>query len=178
MNLERLCRGFRLNYHRIQNLKLAVTYIKYQFELVAWKKSKLKLGAIVFEIKELIMVECVLHEEVEIRFINQDNTRTDELKLENRLKALDWKWDFPHISAFLLLFLGFFVCVKWYFMNWCIDTIPAFVLTDKNIGCLIYFAFLIAFTSIKIPSLRSFMYLNQLLADMLTDVCSLTGILF
>jgi hypothetical protein len=30
----------------------------------------------------------LLHEEVDIRYIRQDNKDTDELKIENRLKAI------------------------------------------------------------------------------------------
>jgi hypothetical protein len=42
----------------------------------------------VFEIKETLYHGIVLTEEVDIRFIRQDTTEADNLKLENRLKAI------------------------------------------------------------------------------------------
>jgi hypothetical protein len=46
------------------------------------------LGAIVFEIKETYFNGVLLLEEIDIRYIRQDNTDTDSLKIENRLKAI------------------------------------------------------------------------------------------
>lgn len=62
--------------------------IKSQLKLLSIKKNKLKLGKIVFEIKELIYAEIPITESLEIRYSRQDNTESDELKLENRLNAL------------------------------------------------------------------------------------------
>jgi hypothetical protein len=60
--------------------------------LLSVKRQKLKLGKIVFEIKEYKLDEMPAYkEEVEIRYIRQDTLDQDELKLENRLKALNWK---------------------------------------------------------------------------------------
>jgi hypothetical protein len=46
------------------------------------------LGAITFEIKETYFHGILLTEEIDIRYIRQDNTETDKLKIENRLKAI------------------------------------------------------------------------------------------
>jgi hypothetical protein len=46
------------------------------------------LGAIVFEIKEIAMAGITLIEDIDIRYIRQDTSRDDNLKIENRLKAL------------------------------------------------------------------------------------------
>jgi hypothetical protein len=48
----------------------------------------LKLGAIIFEVKETYFGGILIIEEVDIRYVRQDNTDTDALKLENRLKAI------------------------------------------------------------------------------------------
>jgi len=39
-------------------------------------------------VKETYFHGILLHEDIDIRYIRQDNTETDELKLENRLKAI------------------------------------------------------------------------------------------
>jgi len=48
----------------------------------------LKLGAIVFEIKEFTVAGITLFEEADIRYIRQDTSEDDAMKFENRLKAL------------------------------------------------------------------------------------------
>jgi len=46
------------------------------------------LGAIVFEIKEIVFADVILHEEADIRYIRQDTSQDDALKIENRLEAI------------------------------------------------------------------------------------------
>ena len=88
MNLDHLIKTIRKNYHLLKDENLALKFLRYHLELLQWKKNKLKLGAIVFEVKETYFHGILLIEEVDIRYIRQDNTDTDELKLENRLKAI------------------------------------------------------------------------------------------
>jgi len=88
MNLDRLFNFIKKNYRQLKNKKLALDFLRYHIELLQWKKNKLKLGAIVFEIKETYFNGILLLEEVDIRYVKQDNTDTDELKIENRLKSI------------------------------------------------------------------------------------------
>jgi len=50
--------------------------------------QKLKLGLISFELKEFFFAGFKIYEVIEMRYSRQDNTFTDSLKLENRLKSL------------------------------------------------------------------------------------------
>jgi len=88
VNLEHLIKIVKQNYHRLRNEAFALNFIRYHIELLEWKRNKLKLGAIVFEVKETYFGGILLYEEVDIRYIRQDNTVTDNLKIENRLKAI------------------------------------------------------------------------------------------
>lgn len=88
MNLELLFKTIKENYHRLRDEEKTLDFLKYQIKVYQLKKQKLKLGAIVFEIKEITLCDIVLYEEVDIRYIRQDNTDTDNLKIENRLKAI------------------------------------------------------------------------------------------
>jgi hypothetical protein len=38
-----------------------------------------------------------------MRYIRQDTTKEDELKIENRLEALKWRWDFKNVMAFIIV---------------------------------------------------------------------------
>lgn len=106
MNLEHLCKMVNENWGRL-NKKHALKVVKQQFELLLWKKNKLKLGAIAFEIKEFRLADVVLREEIEIRYIRQDTTVEDEQKLENILKRLGWQWDAKNIIALFVVIIGF-----------------------------------------------------------------------
>jgi len=88
MNIEQLIKTIRENYSKLKNKTFALKFLRYHLELLQWKRNKLKLGAIVFEVKETYFHGVLLLEEVDIRYTRQDNTDTDELKIENRLKAI------------------------------------------------------------------------------------------
>lgn len=83
-----------------------------------YHRQKLKMGKIIFEIHEINVGEFTLHETVDIRYIRQDNTRTDALRIDNRLAALDWKWDIYNVLAFIIVVSGiiFFLYVQ--YLNW------------------------------------------------------------
>lgn len=54
------------------------------------KKRKLKLGEVVFDIPFVIIEGMVFtSDRLEMRYIRQDTTESDEMKFETRLKALE-----------------------------------------------------------------------------------------
>jgi len=89
-------------------------YIKNYFDLLALKLKKLKLGLVTFEIKQFFFGNIFLYDTLEMRYSRQDTTEADELKLENRLNALKWKWDFQNIGAFLIITIIVWFLVKNY----------------------------------------------------------------
>lgn len=88
MNLELLFKMIKENYSKLRNEEKTLEFLAEQIKIYQLKKQKLKLGAVVFEIKETSLCGIVLYEDVDIRYIRQDNTETDQLKIENRLKAI------------------------------------------------------------------------------------------
>ena len=91
MNFEQLCLLIRENNHRLKDKKKTLKLMNYLLSSLRFKLKKLKLGKILFEFKKIVYADITIHEEVEIRYIRQDTTRDDELKIENRLKALNWQ---------------------------------------------------------------------------------------
>jgi hypothetical protein len=89
MNFEHLCKTVSLNSHRLRNKKIIKRFIKYQYEVLKIKKNKLKLGTVAFDLIDVTYYEFVLFQKLEMRYTRQDTTQADELKIENRLKALD-----------------------------------------------------------------------------------------
>lgn len=120
LNLEHLCRIVRENRFRLRSVRKALFFLRYQFELLAWKRNKLKLGAIVFEIKEINYTNIFLVEEINIRYIRQDTSREDSLTLEAQLKATGWHWNFRSVCAMfvtilLLLFHVYALARTWFY---------------------------------------------------------------
>jgi len=152
-------------------------YVRYHFRLVAWKRQKLKLGAIVFEIKEIVFAEVILHEEPEIRFIRQDTSEEDSLKIENRLEAIKWRWDFKNIGAFILVAWLVFLYIRASLILWYQDKFPTLAFRDESILELIRFTLTTALASCDVASPRIFSFLNYLMVDTLTEICSIFNFL-
>jgi len=92
MNFEHLHKN-NIN-SNILNKKLEILVFLYKEKLkkeenIKIKKEKLKLGYVTFEIKEIKIADYVITDTIEMVFSRQDNTITNELKLENRLAALN-----------------------------------------------------------------------------------------
>lgn len=90
MNFEQLFYKIINNPEKLKDKKKTIIFLKYHFHLLATKRRKLKLGKIVFEIKEYKLHDLTpaYKEEIDIKYVRQDTLDQDELKLENRLKAL------------------------------------------------------------------------------------------
>lgn len=171
MNLEHLCQTIKKNYHLLKDEKKALLFLRYQFELLAWKRQKLKLGAIVFEIKKIVIAGITLHEDIEIRYIRQDTTRDDELKIENRLKALGWKWDFKNVGAFIivLIFAITFIYAQLYI--WYCENLATLAYRDPIIDELIKFSFKTTLLSNILQTYKYLIYLNEIFSDSLSKFC-------
>lgn len=113
--------------------------LKYHFELLDKKKKKLKLGFIVFEIKEYKIDEfpMPIQEDINIRYTRQDNTLEDELKFENRLNALKWKWDFNNVGAFLIVLSVIIAFAYTHVYAWYCDNLPEFAFRNNKYDILI-----------------------------------------
>ena len=103
-----------------QNSKLFYLYMKNQIEKNKndrLKKEKLKLGTVVFEIKELMVAGYVVGDSIEMVYSRLDNTETNSLKIENKLKELKWKWNFDNIFSLFLIISSFIFYFYSYFLT-------------------------------------------------------------
>jgi hypothetical protein len=77
------------NNHRLKDKEKTLIFLNNIIRILKKNIKRLKLGKVVFELKQIIYADIVIHEEVEMIYIRQDTTLDDELKIENRLKALN-----------------------------------------------------------------------------------------
>lgn len=137
MNFEHLCKTIINNMHRIRNLDRTLWFIKYNYEGFKIRKRRMKLGSIAFDIIDTTFSEVLLRQDVEIRYTRQDNTEADELKLENRLKALNWKWDYSNILAFLIIATFLIIVIYSFFYMWYCNNLPEFAYRNKKYDILV-----------------------------------------
>lgn len=141
------------------------------------KRNKLKLGSVVFEFKEIFVDDIKIDEIMEMRYNRQDNTDTDKLKFDNLLKMYDWKWDFPHIAAFL--FVGSVSAAYLYLAleDWFYENFPAFIRNPKVVKNRLAGAFVIMFDKAVLPSWWAARMFNFLLIQFLVEFCYFFNIL-
>lgn len=178
MNLEHLIKSIKQNYHKLRNEEFALKFLRYHIELLNWKKNKLKLGAIVFEVKETYFHGILLIEEVDIRYIRQDNTVTDSLKLENRLKAIGWKWDFKNIASFIIVIFFIFRYIFKFFYKWYCENLPTLAYRSEHYDYILKFGFENSLIPGQIGFLKQLIFCNNWIASFLTDFCIYFNIIF
>lgn len=108
----------------------------------------------VIEIREFYLGEIFVFDTLEMIFSRQDNTEENELKIENRLKALDWKWDFDNVVAFLIVITC--LCIYTYseVYDWFRDAYPEIVCRDERYDTLLRFNFYMIGTSSEIVKFK------------------------
>lgn len=178
MNLEQLIKTIRQNFHRLKDENFALKFVQYHIELLAWKRNKLKLGAIVFEIKETYFHGILLREDIDIRYIRQDNTDADELKLENRLKAIGWKWDLKNFSALLVVIFGLLCEIYSHLYAWYCKNLPTLAYRSEHFDHILKYGFENSIIAGEIGFYKKLSGLNFWLVDFLTDFCVYFNIIF
>lgn len=152
------------------------TYMKNKISLINKKKQKLKLGTIAFQIKNIEIMGIHVGEEIDIKFTKQDTTREDSLKVENRLEALKWKWDFSNILAFLIIIFSILFFINAQFIYFYNDFLNILNSQTVNNDSLITFT-LESFFKINTQSTKKFNHLNFFITDVLIDMCNYYNIL-
>lgn len=178
MNLEQLCRTVKENWDIIPDKKKALKYIRYQFELLAWKRQKLKLGAIAFDIKETRLDEIVVWEDIEIRYIRQDTTTEDERKLENVLKRLGWQWDVKNIIAMSVVIFNAFCLLLAFIKMQYAKYLPTLAFRDPTCDYVLRYGFEAVFTPGTVGHFKSASFFNFWLVDLFTEFCVYFNVIF
>lgn len=173
MNFEQLF--YKLIAKTTDNKK-KISYFNSMMKIKNFHKQQLKLGSLVFEIKEFIVANFKIYEVIEIRFTKQDNTREDLLRIDTRLNALKWKWNFANIlSLFIILFfLFFFIYAQidyWYYENFSLSEID-----NNKYNNILKYSFDSFFLN-NIHKSNVFSTINLWFSNTLFDLCNYYNIL-
>lgn len=96
MDFKKLCKLYVANKDRIVDKKLMQERLYISYELLQYKKNKLKTGALKFTFKQLYYDEYLISSWFALESAAQD-PNTFEKKVKATLKLLDWAWDWPTI---------------------------------------------------------------------------------
>lgn len=177
MDINQLCRTIRENYHRLKDEKKALLYLRYQFELLNWKLQKLKLGAIVFELKEHKHLGIVTKKEYQMRYIRQDTSLEEEMSLEAQLKNLEWRWDIPSfIGLFVAMILCTILLIALIYL-WLLEKFPEIMIRDERLDELSRFTWNIFYVWGEVGYFKEKAHWNYWLVDLLTQFCATQGYL-
>ena len=91
------------NYNNFKNPNIFLNFIRTEYELLKIKKSKLKLGSIVFQLVEVKHQGVLLNRYFELVFINQAGPQLKKKKLQKWVDFLKWNWDFTNICALSII---------------------------------------------------------------------------
>lgn len=177
MNFEHLFYFISTNFYKIKNKKTYISFLKAEYEIYKIKKEKLKLGKVALEVKKIFLGEFPVFETMEMVYTRQDNTVENELKLENRLKALDWKWDFDNVIAFVIVvsFLTTYVYVDIY--DWLLTEFPSVVERDPRRDSLLKFNFYCLYGSPSLVKFETFQASSYWIYETICDLAMKLNIL-
>jgi len=166
------------NNHRLKDKKKTLIFANNMLKILRKNIKRLKLGKVLFEFKQIIYADITIHEEVEIRYVRQDTTRDDELKIETRLKALDWQWNFSNVMAFLIIALLAGLLLYAFIYVWYCNNLPSLAYRDPRYDELIRFSLNIAFSGPQIGIFKTLSFANFILISNIVDLCSNFGMIF
>jgi len=96
MDFKKLCKLYIVNKDRMINKVLVHKAFYLSYELLKYKKNKLKIGELKFAFKQLYYDEYLISSWFELVSAAQD-PNTFEKKVKATLKMLDWAWDWSTI---------------------------------------------------------------------------------
>lgn len=123
MNFDQFFKFFFKNKNKIKNKKRFNKIILYYYEILLINRQKLKLGLINFEFADF-QTFLLTGELLKMKFINQDTTTADSLKIENIIKRIEWQWNKTNVVS--LIFTVFFILflIKTFIKNWLLQSFP------------------------------------------------------
>lgn len=178
MNFEKFYKSVCINWKNLPNKKQTMFYLFYHYDLLLWKKKKLKLGAIVFIIRQYKFDEVLLWEEAEIKFINQDTTLDDERSFETIYKKFSWEWNTrSYIALSVVIFIALRK-IKKFFKGLFYFYLPTLVYRDNLNDYIIKLGFQQVYNYNSISGFADLSRISYWLIDVLTDFSIHYNIIF
>ncbi len=180
MNFEHLCKLLIIKKTQLKNKQTAKKFLTYHYNLLKIKKNKLKLGAITFDIIQKTLNGVIINQEIEMRYIRQDTSADDKLKIENQLKSLNWKWDLPNILALFIIFFFLLIVLISFLYVWYCNNLYTFAFKNPKYDLLVEnsLKLLLKFDNLNITYIKFFIFSNVFLINCVIDLCLWFNVFF
>lgn len=153
-------------------------YLKFHILLLKWKRNKLKLGKVIFEIKAFEVEGFVLWDDLEIRYVRQDNTKNDENKLESLIDSYSWKNDWIHYSTVIFLTSIGIWQIRKIIKLYLYKTFPTFYIRDEHLDYIVKYNFENIVFPKNIGCLAKLNSINYMFIDIFVNFCSYFNVFF
>lgn len=178
MNFEQSCRLIAKNPEKIKNKTACLRLLRYQKDAMLLNRRRLKLGSVSFVVKEYKFDEFILFEDLEIRYIRQDNTLEDERKIETLLKKMGWEWNYKnYVALAVVIYFAITRSINSIYLAYC-HHFPALAIRPDHYNYVIKCGFQTAYSYHSITFFRQLSRKNFWLIDVLTEFCAHYSIIF
>jgi hypothetical protein len=113
-----------------------------------------------------------------MRYIRQDTSAADELKIENRLKALYWKWDYANVLALLIIIIFLIILLIAVAYVWYCNNLPEFAFKDPKYDLLVNRAFKLILITNSAELIKFMGSSNLFLIDSMVNLCIFFNVFF
>lgn len=97
MDFKKACKFYVTNYTRLKDKQQARRLLAQSYQLLQYKRRKLKTGSTTFVFKQLFYGEWLISQWFEMEFTSQESPYELRKKVERTLQLLDWAWDFKNL---------------------------------------------------------------------------------
>lgn len=97
MDFKKACYFYVQNYSALKNRKQARKLVSTSYQLLQYKRKKLKTGSTTFVFKQLFYGDWLITQWFEMEFTNQTGSSDLQKGVERTLSMLDWSWDFKNL---------------------------------------------------------------------------------
>jgi len=105
VDFKKACKFYITNYKLLNDPIKARALISESYNLLRYKRSKLKSGTTIFVFKQLYYGEWLVSQWFEMEFTSRKGPHNLRKGVEETLAVLDWSWDFKNLLLLGLIFL-------------------------------------------------------------------------
>lgn len=161
---------FLLNYSKFKNPTVVKKYLQYEYELIKWKRNKLKLGKVKFEYSEVKYGSIVLKPMFNMVFSNQPSYSSTKQRFLSMYESTEWNWDLKNVLAFLLIVVTLVFVIKNYLKSLISYYFSSFCESTESYETLLRFTLDMTLSS-KLTDTSYVQQLVQILSENIVDFC-------
>ena len=160
------------------NKKKHLLRINYYLHLLQWKRAKLKLGRLSFNIEYSNLYGLFPRTVLTMKYLYQDETEDVSQLFQRWQKYFQWKWDLAHVISFFIALRIIYLLLKTSLYTFVFNPIQSFFVVDATYISLYKFLLQLMVGKTSSSCSEKYFYLHQWFVDWFIDFCTFFGIFF